>query len=152
MDIPFEVAKAAIVRVCRSSNFFPSVAQVVEAAQDIDPRYEKLPTAAEAWEEVNKQIFDAGVYRAPSWSCELVQRAARAIGWVNLCMSENPEADRAHFMRIYESMRSKNHQNKENEKALELSGMSEIIKALAGKMDVKQLDEPKKEIEWRRKE
>ena len=101
-DIPFEVAKAAVVKVCRSSDFFPSVAQIVAAAEELDPRNEHLPTAAEAWEEVNKLIRYVGPYRAPTFSCETVERATKAIGWVRLCESDNPEADRAHFLRIYE--------------------------------------------------
>ena len=139
-DIPFEVAKAALVRVCRSSDFFPSVAQIVTVANEIDPRNEKLPTAAEAWEEVSRLVQTIGPYRAPQYSCETVRRAAKAIGWYQLCTSDNPEADRAHFMRIYESMRSKHKENTELNKALELSGMKEAIMALAGGMDVKQIE------------
>ena len=47
-DLDAVVAKAAIIKVCRESQFFPSVAQIVAAAQELDPRTEKLPTAAEA--------------------------------------------------------------------------------------------------------
>lgn len=133
-DIPVEILKAAIVKVCRESEFFPSVAMLVAAAHELDPRNPKLPTAAEAWAEVTQQICDAGIYRAPSFSCDTVQKAVRAIGWRQLCCSENPEADRAHFMRIYESMRSKHRENQELNKALELSGMADVVKALASGM------------------
>lgn len=135
-DIPVEVLKAAIVKVCRESEFFPSVAQIVAAAQELDPRNPKLPTAAEAWEEVSRLVQTVGPYRAPKYSCETVQRAAKSIGWYQLCTSDNPEADRAHFMRIYESMRSKHRANQEFDKALELSGMKEIVLALAQGMSV----------------
>lgn len=129
-DIPFAVGKAAVIRVCRSSQFFPSIAQIVEAANGLDPGREHLPTAAEAWEEVSRLIRDVGPYRVPTYSCDTVRRAARAIGWRQLCESENPEADRAHFLRLYESMRSRCREIRENEKALELSGISDIIKAI----------------------
>jgi len=62
-------------------------------------------------------------YRAPRYSCDTVKRAVRAIGWQQLCMGENPEADRAHFLRLYESMRSRYSEDRENEKVLALSGM-----------------------------
>lgn len=133
-DLDAVVAKAAIIKVCRESQFFPSVAQVVAAANELDPRNEKLPTAAEAWEEVSRLIQCVGPYLAPTYSCETVKRAMRAIGWLQLCTGENPEADRAHFLRIYESMRCKHRESRENEKALELSGMGAVIKALAGRM------------------
>ena len=143
-DMPYEIAKAAVIKVCRSSRFFPSVAEIVDAAHELDPRTDKLPTAAEAWEEVKKLLSSVGPYvsekRPLIFSCQTVGRAARSIGWQQLCNSENPEADRAHFMRIYESMRSKHRETTELNKALELSGMKDIVMALAGKMDVKQID------------
>ena len=37
-DIPFSVARAALIKVCRSSKFFPSIAEIVEAAQELDPQ------------------------------------------------------------------------------------------------------------------
>ena len=84
-DIPFAVARAAVIKVCRSSPFFSSVAEVVEAARELDPCQEHLPTAAEAWEEVSRLIQDVGPYRAPQYSCDTVKRAARSIGWrINL--------------------------------------------------------------------
>ena len=97
-DIPQEILQAAVVKVCRDSEYFPSVAQIVAAAAELDPRNEKLPTAAEAWEEVVQLIRDFGPYRAPLYSCDTLKRAVRAIGWQQLCMGENPEADRAHFL------------------------------------------------------
>jgi hypothetical protein len=132
-DVPYGIATAAVIRVCRSSKFFPSVAEIVEAAQELDPRYEKLPTAAEAWEEVSRLIRNAGPNRLPVYSCDTVRRAVRAIGMAQLCWSENQEANRAHFLRIYESMRAKHREHGENEKALQLSGMSELVKALCAK-------------------
>ena len=133
-DIPFAIAKAAIVKMCRESKFFPSVAEIIESARALDPIGEKLPTAAEAWEEVKSLIGSVGPYHAPVYSCETVRRAARSIGWMQLCNGENPEADRAHFLKIYESMRFKHQERRENEKALELSGMKATVLALAGKI------------------
>lgn len=134
-DLDFQLAKAAVMRVCRESEFFPSVAQIVTAAEDLDPRREKLPTVAEAWEEVNRLIHECGIYRCPVYSCELVKRAVRAIGWDQLCMGENPDAIRAHFFRLYESLRNRWHQEQENRKVLELSGMAEVLRLLAGETE-----------------
>ena len=105
--------------------------------RELDPRNPKLPTAAEAWEEVSRLVNTVGPYRAPVYSCDTVKRAAQAIGWRQLCEGDNPEADRAHFMRIYDSMRSKHRENEENEKALQLSGMGNFVKALAEGMSTR---------------
>ena len=74
-DLDPVVAKAAVIKVCRESDYFPSVARIVAAAEELDPRNEKLPTAAEAWEEVEKLIIQFGPYRAPQYSCDTVRRA-----------------------------------------------------------------------------
>ena len=130
-DIPLEILQAAVLKVCRESEFFPSVAQIVAAAAELDPRNEKLPTAAEAWEEVEQQICAAGIYKSPVFSSELVRRAARSIGWLQLCSSENPAADRAHFLRLYESMHSKRKEAKEIEQVMKIAGVGDLIRALA---------------------
>ena len=133
-DIPYGIAKAALVRVCRSSKFFPSIAEIVEAADSIDPRSEHLPTAAEAWEEVCQLIRKAGPNFIPTYSCDTVRRAARAVGWTNLCWGDNPEANRAHFLRLYEAMRSKHKEQREFESAIALSGTGDVVKTLAAGM------------------
>ena len=136
-DLDAGLAKAAIIKVCRESQFFPSVAQIVAAARELDARGEHLPTAAEAWEEVSRLIQYVGPYRAPQYSCELVGRAARAIGWRQLCLGENPEADRAHFLKIYDSLRLRHQSETENEAVLALSGAADLIRALAAGMSAK---------------
>ena len=132
-DLDPVVAKAAVIKVCRESDYFPSVARIVAAAAELDPRNEKLPTAAEAWEEVEKLIIQFGPYRAPQYSCDTVRRSVRAIGWLQLCCSENPAADRAHFLKLYESMRSKHKEQKEIEQVMKIAGVGDLIRALAGK-------------------
>ena len=132
-DLDPQLAKAAIIKVCRESDFFPSVARIVAAARELDPATETLPTAAEAWEEVSRLVRDCGPYRCPVYSCDTVQRAARAIGWRQLCMGENVEADRAHFLRLYESMRGRKAETRELEQVMKLAGVGELLKALAEK-------------------
>lgn len=55
----------------------------------------------EAWYEVTSNISHVGSYGVPQWSTPAIQMAVNAIGWNNLCMSENQMADRAHFIKIY---------------------------------------------------
>ena len=130
-DLPFALAKAALLKVCRSSEYFPSVAAIVKASAELSPAADRPPSAAEAWEEVAGLIRSAGPYQAPAFSCETVKRAAQAIGWRQLCTGENPEADRAHFLKLYESLRQRRLDARENATALQLAGASELIKALA---------------------
>ena len=126
------VAKAAVIKVCRESDYFPSVARIVAAAEELDPRTEKLPSAAEAWEEVERQICAAGIYKTPTFSCDMVHRAVRSIGWLQLCCSETPAADRAHFLKLYEAMKNKRKETKEIEQVMQIAGVGDLIRALAG--------------------
>ena len=133
-DIPLEILQAAVVKVCRDSEYFPSVAQIVAAAAELDPSNEKLPTAAEAWEEVERLIIHFGPYRAPVYSCDTVKRAVRAIGWRQLCCGENPAVDRAHFLKLYESMRNRHKEAREIEQVMKIVGVGDVLKALAAGM------------------
>jgi hypothetical protein len=55
--------------------------------------------------EVMAQVSRTGRYGAPSWSSPALAAAVQAMGgWVAVCDSDNPEAFRAHFLRLYEPM------------------------------------------------
>lgn len=66
------------------------------------------PTEDEAWMELKEQISRVGslsryevVDRAASFSHPAVEAVVNALGWRELCESENEVADRAHFTRLY---------------------------------------------------
>lgn len=67
-----------------------------------------IPQASEAWLEVCTWIRKVGSYRDQDgykpvvWSHPLIGHVADTLGWTNLCQSENPVADRAHFFRLWE--------------------------------------------------
>ena len=42
-DLDPVIAKAAVIKVCRESDFFPSVARIVEAARQMDPEQQNFP-------------------------------------------------------------------------------------------------------------
>lgn len=107
-DLAFPVAKAAVLRVLSTSEFWPSLAKIRESAEIIMPRTQELPTPEQAWDEVLRQITKVGWTGSPTWSHPQVGRAAEAMygGWLNLCKRVNDEsvvADRAHFFRMYNS-------------------------------------------------
>lgn len=60
------------------------------------------PSADEAMTELYAQIAHVGYVGTPEWSHAALAETVQAIGWQNVCMSENPEALRAHFLRIYD--------------------------------------------------
>lgn len=108
-DLPSEVAGRALKRLMATRQFLPTPAEIRAAADEVT-RGPARP-AAEAWGDVVRAIGRWGRNRPPGaewapgevWSFEdeLVARAVDALGWEELCSSENRIADRARFIEAY---------------------------------------------------
>ena len=61
-------------------------------------------SAAEAWGIVQHEITRTGSYGKPDLKEPIVEQAVDIIGWQNLCRSEAIGVERAHFLRIYETL------------------------------------------------
>lgn len=96
---PFDAAEVreAVLLHIQKSPWFPRPSDLLSALT----KREELD-ADEAWAEVKAQIRRTGYYGTPEFSHTAIAEAVRALGWQDLCLSENQEADRAHFMRFYE--------------------------------------------------
>ena len=104
-DIPYQVAEAGLQKWVALNKWSPSIADIREMASGIV--YGELPDWGDAWEEVCKAIRKFGSYRASEALdslSPLARKVAERIGFTNLCISENPSADRANFRMIYEQM------------------------------------------------
>lgn len=104
-DLDYQVAENAVWEHIGTSVFPPSIAEIRgKCAERMHPM---ITDWGEAWEEVQKAIRKYGSYRemdAIESLSKLTAVAVRRMGFQNLCKSENPVADRAHFQRIYEGM------------------------------------------------
>jgi hypothetical protein len=120
-DILVEVIKLHLA----TNKFFPSVAELREEYAKIIERASRTPTPIEAWGEVVRQMERTGSYRRPTFSNPLIEKVVNYMGWETLCLSENPVADRAHFMKAYETVL-----NREREDLVMLPETRETIKAL----------------------
>lgn len=102
-------------------SFFPSPAQIRDAAAQIHARSQKIPTPDDAWAEVLRAAKN-GLYnrhdgwytrRAATesdWSHPLVARAIEGIGGLaHLRTSDNLTADRARFLSAYTQYRTREH-------------------------------------------
>lgn len=78
------------------------IAYIREYALD-DP---KELIAEEAWGELrNEQSRVGGIYGSPNFDDETLRKTVKIMGWRNLCLSTNEEADRAHFMKIFSALK-----------------------------------------------
>lgn len=107
LDLDFNVAKAAVIRLIQSSKFLPSIAEVRLAARDVTTGLRR--TGLEAWGDVTRAIRQVGSYRVPAFADPLVAEAVRSMGWLELCLGDNESALRARFVDAYDAMSRREH-------------------------------------------
>ena len=103
-DLPDELLEEASLAHIAQSTFFPTVAELRTAAFELVERQNPLPAGLEAWSEVEDQIQRVGYIGQPVFQHPLTAQLVNAMGWQNLCRSENQVADRAHFLTAYEQL------------------------------------------------
>jgi hypothetical protein len=103
-DMPYEVAEKAVIKVLSTSRFFPTVAEIREAAVHItQPR---SLDHMEAWGLVLDAIRKYGYYREKEAIESLPQEVAEMVKqftWRDLCLSETPQTLRAQFRMAWET-------------------------------------------------
>lgn len=127
-DIPFEVAKAAIIKILATARFWPTVAEIREAAAAITNPHILSP--AEAWALVEQANDRYGYYRAEEGMKSLpplVQTIVKSLsGFREVCASEEPGVVRGQFMKMYDQYAAR-----EREKAVLPSDILELVEGKA---------------------
>lgn len=104
-DIPFPVAEAALRKWVSTNKWSPSIAEIRETAANVQNG--EIPEWGEAWEQVCTAIRKYGFYE-PKKALEsmdpLTRQVVKQLGFRNICVSENPMAERANFRQCYEIM------------------------------------------------
>ena len=103
-DMPYELAEIALIKVLSTGRFFPTVAELREAAAQINqPR---VMDASEAWGQVMDGLRKFGLYQAREameWFSPDVEIMVRRFGWYELCHAENIDVIRGQFMRSWDT-------------------------------------------------
>lgn len=127
-DIPYKVAEIGLQKWVSLNKWSPSIAEIREMTLP------DIPDWGEAWMEVQDAIKRHGSYavaEAMESLSPLCRQATEMIGFVNLCMSENPEASRANFRMIYESLAER--EKKESQLPEKLKLIISDMKMIEGK-------------------
>jgi hypothetical protein len=111
---------AASRRIVKTAKFFPTIAEITEAVEKVSP--DQLPDADQAWGEVMQQLSSVGHIGVPQFSHDAIREAVKAMGWINLCLSENVGVDRGQFIKIYNSVKNRHKDNAINTQVLQLVG------------------------------
>jgi len=104
--------KIALKRVIAiQKDYPPTIGQLLESINIVSGH--AAPDADEVWAEIINAIRSYGYTRvseAMESLSEFARQAVNAFGWETLCKSENVEVDRAHFLRIYQAIKTRNDQ------------------------------------------
>lgn len=118
-DIPYKVAETGLNKWVSLNKWSPSIADIREMSASITQG--DMPDWGEAWEEVSRAIRQFGSYQPAEALASLspmARKATERIGFRNLCISENPQTDRANFRMIYERLVER--ERKDSQMALSL--------------------------------
>ena len=106
LDLDFERVRAAVDRLVKGSRFMPTIAEIREAAVDV-VRGPRAP-GGEAWGRCLAMIRRYGSHRHPGVDFAVDDPALLStigsLGWLDLCQSNNPHADRARFIELYDEL------------------------------------------------
>lgn len=107
-DIPFDLAVEVLTRVISKSPYPPTLydfkREIIELLE------ENSLDAVEAWGQVMSAVRFYGVYRADEALeslDETTRKVVEAIGWNEICLTENIDTVRAHFIKLYDQYRER---------------------------------------------
>lgn len=116
-DLGYPSANAAVEQLLATSKWMPTVAEIRDRVVSLQTG--EIRAGGEAWGSVLKAIARSGRNRTPGvdfhFADPVVLEAVRALGWVNLCDSENATADRARFVELYDALAIKHRRSQLSE-------------------------------------
>lgn len=125
-DVSFEIAQLAIEKYISESVYPPTIADIRQRIADVTVMPQK--TGIEGWEEVKRAIRLHGWYdekKGMDSLSEITRKVTEAIGFKTLCLSENEMADRAHFLKVYDTLAKR-----EREDAVLLQGTKDSMRRI----------------------
>lgn len=130
-DIPYQVAEAALRKWVATNKWSPSIAEIREMTVNVT--HGEALTWGESWEMAVAAIRRFGSYR-PKEALEsldpLTRKCVESLGYRELCISENPMADRANYRMVFETYAKR--QQTEQQMALPLQEAIKQIQLQSG--------------------
>lgn len=124
-DIEPLLLRTAVLKHISTSKWFPTIAELRQAATEIVLQSEGQLSGPEAWGLVLREVRRVGHWRSPNLQ-PVVRQAVDAIGgWRNICFSANITADRARFIEAYTILRKR-----EALRLQQLPAVGEAVEAL----------------------
>ena len=123
-SLSVEEINAAMVKLMQTVKFFPTIAEIFEAAKSVKDQAQgnTVPTAADAWGEVLKQASKNGMERKWEFSCPVIEKVLRLFGGQSaICNMEEREMPtcRAQYMRMYNETIQRDEEVRKNQEVLD---------------------------------
>lgn len=103
LDLDATIARAAVSALVLTEQWMPTIATIRGKALEMTQGRKR--EGGEAWGDVVAAMKRYGWTRTPgadfTFADPLVARCVKALGWGELCRSENAIADRARFIELY---------------------------------------------------
>lgn len=132
-DMPFETIEKALTKVLLLARFFPTVAEIREAARSFN--IGGIPAPEEAWGIVKDYITSGTNYidyiyngKELSFNHHLITKTVNQLGVREMFESENIDILRAQFIKFYNANAEREKNNITNNQALKLLGKNNLIK------------------------
>jgi hypothetical protein len=142
-DLTYAQCNAALRVLLQTSTWLPSVAEIRAAALEVDRG--PVRAGGDAWGDVLRAVSRYGAYRRPgedfTFADPVVARCVQSLGWQQICASENVTADRAQFIRLYDTTAGQTHRQAQapmlaagaEQRALDASGLvANLARQLGG--------------------
>lgn len=101
-DLDGDEVSRAITFLIKTSERLPTVAKIRLTVLDL--RHGPARPGGDAWGDVTREIARRGLRGEAAFADPLVAKAVSRFGWSDLCRSENPAADRARFIELYDAL------------------------------------------------
>lgn len=110
-DIPLDLLENAALHLITTNTFFPTVAELRDASYRIMLGLHRVPTAAEAWNQIQRQRSQClGYYiyhvqaEKPTFSHPFVEQVIHAFGCRTLIDPSSEPYIRANFIKTYDTL------------------------------------------------
>jgi hypothetical protein len=108
-DLPAELVLRAVAALANRDHP-PKPGQLRTAACQLQNQLDGVPAVPdvdEAWDAVTWAAQYVGRYQTPEWPHPAIAATVKAIGWVEICNSENLSVLRGQFARLYETCKGR---------------------------------------------
>ena len=134
-DLTFVEVKAALTTLCRNAKFFPTVAEIYEAAESVKNTAQGTAEldAGQAWEEVMRLVKTCHMYKPWTYSTPEVEQAVKQFGKMELISLEESAMNtaRAQFRNIYNGILARKKEKEQNKAVLSKLGI-QLKEQIAG--------------------